>query len=401
MSVSPTTSLNIMRSALALAAMAHLGKVRSQVGLSTEELEQLLALAPGWIDHFESGDGDITLDDLAAMVSALEVDAQSFLRSLRVTEQANPRRLRRAFHGVAEVGGLTVRFPYGRHSASFYFENATLPELTDVVNQLRNGLATQSRQSSESDNQAVKASAVATCFLKAVQLWPTINPSDIWYFIVYRAYLDRYNHPASFARLDLGQSWRRTGGWALERVLINYYGPHLKQYGINLTNKSGSDTAYLLEQLDTPHRLEADKVDVILTGDIDGHETLFGVIHVKTSFAERRTDDVPMSQALIDAGYYSPLWTMDAKATPSRFPRNRGELGRVATELEDRRSAKRRDIEDDGYFSACFSYNKNTLSTPRNQIVQAPIVVCDFGDPDDEFSQAVIRAWETFKAWAV
>jgi len=60
-----------------------------------------------------------------------------------------------------------------------------------------------------------------------MELWPHANPSDIWWFVVSRAYHDPFNHPAHYARLDLGQSWKRTGGWALEEVLVRHYGPAL------------------------------------------------------------------------------------------------------------------------------------------------------------------------------
>lgn len=128
-----------------------------------------------------------------------------------------------------------------------------------------------------------------------------------------------------------------------------------------------------------------------------GKEICFGVVHVKASFAERRTDDVPMSKALVEAGYISPLWTLDCKSTPSPQPFNRGELGPALGKGKDIRSAKRKDIEDDGYFSACFSYNANTIPTPITQKAKARIFVCDFNNPDDAFSNFIISGWKRFK----
>ncbi len=146
-----------------------------------------------------------------------------------------------------------------------------------------------------------------------------------------------------------------------------------------------------MDQFNVPSRLESDKVDVFLLGPDD---RVFGVVHVKASFAERRTDDVPMSEALIAKGYFSPLWTMDCKSMPAAKPVNKGELGLV----QGRRSAKRKDFEDDGWFSACFSYNANTLASPDPEKVAAPIVVCDFSDPDDAFVEHVVAAWQRFSA---
>jgi hypothetical protein len=147
----------------------------------------------------------------------------------------------------------------------------------------------------------------------------------------------------------------------------------------------------LLESIKVGHRLELDKIDVLLTVGSESKEKFIGVVHVKASFAERRTDDVPMSQALIGAGYISPLWTMDCKSTPSSRPHNKGELGSIfAGRGIDCRSAKRKDIEEDGFFSACFSYNRNTIPTPRRSKVRARIHVCNFSDPNDAFVKFII-----------
>jgi hypothetical protein len=131
----------------------------------------------------------------------------------------------------------------------------------------------------------------------------------------------------------------------------------------------------------------------LLTGANKDREKFMGVVHVKASFAERRTDDVPMSKALVKAGFASPLWTMDCKSGPSEHPTNRGELGVALDRSGDRRSAKRKDIEDDGYFSACFSYNSNTVPTPPKQKAKARIFVCNFNNPDDQFSRFIISEW--------
>ena len=74
--------------------------------------------------------------------------------------------------------------------------------------------------------------------------------------------------------------------------------------------------------------------------------------------------------------------------------RARGELGDTMGVSGDARSAKRKDIEDDGYFSACFSYNKNTKPTPTGQKSKARVIVCDFRSPDDAFSQFIIQSWQ-------
>lgn len=139
----------------------------------------------------------------------------------------------------------------------------------------------------------------------------------------------------------------------MERVLIEHYGEFLRRYGLIIKTSNKAEKTALLGIIRDP-RIVSDKADVLLTYDNEGKEDLLGVIHVKASIAERRTDDVPMSQALIQAGYLSIFWTMDVKSFPSPNPINRGEFG--SADSEDM-SEKRRDIEEHGHFSACFSYN--------------------------------------------
>jgi hypothetical protein len=82
---------------------------------------------------------------------------------------------------------------------------------------------------------------------------------------------------------------------------------------------------------------------------------------------------------------------MDCKSTPSPQPTNAGELGAVYSgQGVDRRSAKRKDIENDGFFSSCFSYNKNTKPTPTTYTSSTRVVACDFSDPDDAFTNFLI-----------
>jgi len=371
------------------AILERLKDTREQAGLTSAEIEERLIIGPGWINRIESGETIPNVDLLLAILRKLDTDPAGFFSGIQLPESAAE--VERDIFAVEEGPNLLVHFVYADFDAVYELPNATLEEFESVLKVLRDGLAyLVADPDDRGAAEAIKTEAVARAYLRAVALWPTANPSDLWWFLVYRAYCDRFNHPARFARLDLIQSWKRTGGWALEQVLVRHYGPLLKSKGINLIIGRGQRKAALVAQLKVRDRLEADKVDVLLSADIeDGGEVCFGVVHVKASFAERRTDDVPMSRALIRGGYASPLWTMDCKSGPSARPVNRGELG-VARAKPDRRSAKRKDIEDDGYFSACFSYNANTIATPSRQKARARIVVCDFRNPDDEFAGFVI-----------
>ena len=255
--------------------------------------------------------------------------------------------------------------------------NANMEQYGQVVSTLSDGLA------SDGSN----ADAVADTFICATAHWPDANPSDLWTFLVSRIYGDPSNHPPESGRLNLEQSWKRTSGWALERVLVRRYADALGKRGIGLKIGSKAEKQQLLGPINDA-RILPDKADVLITHGSGGQDdALLGVVHVKASLAERRTDDVPMSQALIEAGFLSVFWTMDAKSFPSAHPVNRGEFGAAEGDISD----KRRDFEEHGHFSACFSYNSNTVPT-ANDDATAAIHICDFKSPDDQFVQFLIDA---------
>lgn len=377
--------------------------IREAAGITPEELDAQLIFGPGWVRRFESGETVPSIDVLVVMLHALGsnlrelVEGANIEASLDATSSVD--RVLRAERSSDGTDALLVKFRYADHDATHHLPDATLEEFDDVVRTLRDWLARLVALDGE-EQQAIKTNAVAASFLRAVELWPSANPSDLWWFVVSRAYLDPFNHPARYARLDLGQSWKRTGGWALEEVLVHHYAPALAEHGIRIFIAYGHEKHDFLGHLETDDRLEADKADVLLVGMTNAGPVCFGVVHVKASFAERRTDDVPMSKALVEAGYCSPLWTMDCKSSPSERPINRGELGAArGTAGTDRRSAKRKDIEDDGYFSACFSYNRNTVPTPETQETAGRIIVCDFADGrHDPFVTFVRAEWERFRS---
>ncbi len=367
--------------------LSRLRNFREDSGMSADELEERLILGPGWINRFEAGEAIPALDVLIEMLHLLDRKPAELFQGIESEAAAGS--VARNLLAEKAGGGLDLQFDYADHEASYHLESASLEQFEEVLRLLRDGLAGSQQ----------KSDAVVAAFELAVTFWPDTSPSDLWWFLVYRAYLDPFNHPATQARRNFDQSWKRTGGWALERVLVRHYGPFLRQHGVNLSIPRKDEKKLLVGQLDVPSRLEPDKVDVVLSAtQDDGYPACFGVVHVKASFAERRTDDVELSKALVDAGYCSPFWTMDCKSAPSERPINRGELGELLGDTEDARSAKRKDFEADGFFSACFSYNSRTNPTPEDQPnVAAPIYVCDFKDPDDAFTRFVRAEWNRFK----
>lgn len=371
------------------ALLANLRNLRENAGLSTSELEERLIVGPGWITRFESGMTIPTIDMLLAILHQLGASLDDLLRGLPSLPEASE--VERHIFAEQADNGIVIHFRYADHDAVYTLANSTLEEFEIVIKTLRNSLAHLTATQGNRGGR-IKTDAVVNAFLKAVELWPHANPSDLWWFLISRAYYDPYNHPAQFARLNLDQSWKRTSGWALEKVLVRHYGPFLQANGIRLLIGTSPQKREIVRRLNVEDRLEADKIDVVLTGEKNGTEVFFGVVHVKASFAERRTDDVPMSRALIRAGYTSPFWTMDCKSQPSTRPINRGELG----EAGDESRAKRRDIEE-GYFSGCFSYNRNTIPSPESLPPERRIYVCDFRNSDDAFSQFILARWQAFQ----
>lgn len=372
--------------------LANLKALREKAGLSAEDLEDRLILGPGWISRFERGETIPTLDVLLSILHRVGTDFSALLKG--VPGASELMEFERSIFAVQDGNDIVVRFHYANFDALYRLCSATVEQFDTIIKVLRDGLA-RLDSANEEVREAIKTDAVANCFLTAVKTWPHANPSDLWWFVVYRAYCDPYNHPANYARLDLVQSWKRTGGWALEKILVRHYGPFLARHGVDLYIADDAAKRAIVADLKVGDRLEPDKIDVVLAGNLAGRRRFFGVVHVKASFAERRTDDVPMSRALVRHGYTSPLWTMDCKSVPEARPSNRGELGPAAG---NRRSAKRKDIEDEGYFSGCFSYNANTAPSGDKIAADKRIYICDFTNPDDTFARFIIRRWREFQS---
>ena len=336
--------------------------------MTQEDLAEVSGLDRSYIGGVERGERNPTLSAILRLASSLQVSPAAFFEGIGQNAPVSGPLLY-GLRAAASDEGLLIHFKYDQFDAEFSLPDATQQEFNEVVKVLRDGLTTSKR----------RADAVANAFLLAVKTWPDANPSDLWIFLINHAYCDRSNHPVDNARLNLEQSWKRTSGWALERVLVSHYGPFLGGKGLRLEIPNKARKIRLLGHLDDP-RVIPDKADVLVSYECEGSERLLGVVHVKASIAERRTDDVPMSQALLEAEHLSVFWTMDSKAFPGTRPVNLGELGGVG---DGQTSDKRRDFEEHGNFSACFSYNRNTIATTSDSDRAASrIFGCDFTNPD-------------------
>ena len=187
-------------------------RLREEAGLSADELEADLLLGPGWVEAFESGRVVPTLDVLLTILGRLGVKPGDVFGDLEASDaDLEPSSFTRALRAEQDGADLVVRFPYAKFDASHRLEGATLDDFDAVIKALRDGLARlvdTPVNGDEDETTAIKSDAVATMFLTAMEFWPHANPSDVWWFIVYRAFCDPFNHPAKFARLNLDQSWK-------------------------------------------------------------------------------------------------------------------------------------------------------------------------------------------------
>ncbi len=254
--------------------LQRLKEIRINAGVSEEQLEEQLILGRGWVARFESGETVPNLDLLLAMLHLLGSSATELFDRLEFA--TSPAEIERHIYAQTDGSDLLIHFQYSNHNAVYRLQNATEIQFELVIKELRNRLQ-RLADADTPNSESIKKDAVARTFLLAVQTFPHTNPSDLWTFLVYRAYCDPFNHPAKFARLDFSQSWRRTGGWALEEILVRHYAGFLQSQGINIFIATGERKATLMAQLITRvgHRLEADKVDIFLSS-IQGRDLFWG-----------------------------------------------------------------------------------------------------------------------------
>jgi hypothetical protein len=214
--------------------------------------------------------------------------------------------------------------------------------------------------------------AIRNAFRYLVGACPNANASDLWHHIVYRQYCKIL---PKHRPLDPGQSWKRASGDALEATLEQLYTPILSPHGITIKMLvDREEKKRTLASMGISGLVGDSKLDVVLAAKVPTKKSplfadewqIFGGIHVKASLAERVSDDVPASRAMMERGYFSPLWTLDVKSFPpggfgsnqSTFI-NRGELGSLLQP-----SDKRKYIEIHGDFDNCYTANSRSVPSP-------------------------------------
>lgn len=207
------------------------------------------------------------------------------------------------------------------------------------------------------------SNAIADSFLYAIQLSPQENPSDIWQHIIYRSFIEM-----SYS----DQQWKRISGFALERAFATFYNPIFNKYGMRFRALPKKEAQKLFQSMNIKGNIKHDKIDCVIEKNQNGSFKLVAGVHVKSSLAERIQDDVPASLALMEEGYQSIVLTMDSKSYPPPHGDgiNYGELGGRTWNTDNEKEAtktriKRQYIEDDGQFSALFSYNSRTPASAR------------------------------------
>ena len=231
---------------------------------------------------------------------------------------------------------------------------------------------------------------IKDAYLTALRTCPTANASDLWHHVVYRQYCQLFTRHRP---QDPKQSWVRASGEALELAVEELYSAVLLEHGIRIQVLLGKPRKVAaLQVMGIEHVVGSDKLDVALY--LDDTDQIFGGIHVKASLAERITDDVPCSRAMMSNGFFSPLWTLDVKSFPP--PQgdlvNRGELGTPTAPTE-----KRKYIESHGDFDHLFSANARTVASLSKTDSGKRVVVLDLANQPDLFAQEVIIRAKAFK----
>jgi len=250
----------------------------------------------------------------------------------------------------------------------------------------KNYQAIRAQMAKELERQQVKnRDVIANAFLYALQHAPKANASDLWHHVVYRLYCEL---AAEHRSQDPKQSWVRASGDALEISVQRIYTPMLEPSGITIhALVSRDDKRAALREMGILGEVGGSKLDVELYLEMQDGRRIFGGVHVKASLAERVSDDVPASRAMMKRGFLSPLWTLDVKSFPP--PRgnliNRGELGSPQSP-----SDKRQYIEQHGDFDNCYSANSRTVPSQSVTPSGKRVYTLNLSKQPDQFAQDVI-----------
>lgn len=233
--------------------------------------------------------------------------------------------------------------------------------------------------------------AISKSFVDAVNLCPSANPSDLWQHIIYRTYIDSGRNE---------QSWKRASGQGFEYAFTEIYNPRLSPFGIRLVVLSEITATIALKEMKLTNEVAHSKIDIAIEGNCSAKQPvwkIFGVIHAKTSIAERIKDDAPASKIIMGKGFLSLLVTLDSKSFPPPHGDgiNYGEFGgRTFGKGKSKLQIKRDIFEVDGDFNNGYSYNLRTPPTTGTTISGSKIKTLSFNySQPDEFVQDISKHW--------
>jgi hypothetical protein len=247
---------------------------------------------------------------------------------------------------------------------------------------------------------------IQNAFALALKRAPKVNASDVWHHVVYRRYRDKV--VALRGIDDPINSWVRASGDALEYFIVDYYNDLLAKTDVRLIALNKKEKVQALKDMGIYGRVGDSKLDIAavhncvlgMTPTLD--RGIIGGIHVKASLAERVSDDVPCSVAMIEKGNLSVLATLDVKSFPksatisdARAYINAGELGSTANP-----SDKRRYIEEHGSFDALVSYNSRTNASASKTTSGKKVFVSRFDGKLDALCKMLLEASKKRKASA-
>jgi hypothetical protein len=175
----------------------------------------------------------------------------------------------------------------------------------------------------------------------------------------------------------------------LEQFVEAWYGPVLEAHEVKIVALvSREKKRQVLEAMGLGAEVGGSKLDVALFLAGKAKREILGGVHVKASLAERVTDDVPASRALMRRGLLSPLWTLDVKSFPPPHGDlvNRGELG-----SPDSPSEKRRYIEEHGDFDNCYSANFRSVPSRERTSSGKHVYALKLSVQPDKFAKDVIE----------
>lgn len=364
--------------------------LRKSNRINQDTLAEKLSKNQSYIAKVEGLERRLDIIELNDWLKALEIEPVDFLTSINLFSTQNIRN--DSLPPLPEPGKVNVKnsktyIPLAWQGKKYDIElNNTSPDSYLQVEKIISSLFSSLNNP---DNRKKNRVAIFEALKYAFDNLPNTNPSDVYHHIVYRIYL------REFYKSKPDQSWVRAGGEALELFIEDHYREVLIKKGITikaLISKANKEEA--LSMLGLSDEVGGSKLDIALYGHHDGYDYIFGGIHVKASLAERVSDDVPCSEAMMKKGFSSYLFTLDAKSFPP--PQgdliNRGELGSEASP-----SDKRKYIEEHGSFDACFSYNIRTNPSGSTTKSGKKIYASTFDPKQDPLPKIIITSWKKFK----